>query len=332
MPRRRRRRPALPRPAAHVQHPHCRNGSEHPRADAPHGSLLCGRRAPLPARNEGARRRDRSRARPDHPGRDVMRQRRRRGEGVPPDAAVIVRANRLDPDELRIDAQRNFDVYGFYGISVFAGSGEQTWMTIAREKFAEAQWIVLLHRRRPRRSRPGALGHGRRPALRHRARGTPRTAPAYPRDTASRASEPVLPKERGMSTPLHRSAGRPQRRGRRRAELVAAPRRPRGRARSCRGRSWLPASPASGRSSASSRSTTTAWSTSSASPTTTPTPAQCSPPLETTESGPFEPGAPASSIRVGCSDPTRRSERRWRSRVRSRSARSAQHKCRSGSR
>ena len=72
-----------------------------------------------------------------------MRRRMRRGEGVPPDATVIVRANRLDPDELRVDAQRNYDVYGFYGISVFAGSGEQTWMTIAREKFTEAQWIVL---------------------------------------------------------------------------------------------------------------------------------------------------------------------------------------------
>lgn len=72
-----------------------------------------------------------------------MRQRMRRGEGVPPDATVIVRANRLDPDELVIDAQRNYDVYGFYGISVFAESGEQTWMTIARDKFSEAEWIVI---------------------------------------------------------------------------------------------------------------------------------------------------------------------------------------------
>ncbi len=72
-----------------------------------------------------------------------MRQRKRRGESVPPAATVIVRANRLDPNALVIDAQRNYDVYGFYGISVFAGSGERTWMSIAQEKFALAEWIVL---------------------------------------------------------------------------------------------------------------------------------------------------------------------------------------------
>ena len=72
-----------------------------------------------------------------------MRQRMRRSEAVPPAATVIVRANRLDPDGLAVDAQRNFDAYGFYGISVFAGAGDETWMTIAREKFAEAEWIVL---------------------------------------------------------------------------------------------------------------------------------------------------------------------------------------------
>jgi hypothetical protein len=72
-----------------------------------------------------------------------VRQRQRRGEGVPPDATVIVRANRLDPDELVIDAQRNHDAYGFYGVSVFAESGEQTWMSIAQGKFSKAEWIVL---------------------------------------------------------------------------------------------------------------------------------------------------------------------------------------------
>jgi hypothetical protein len=67
----------------------------------------------------------------------------RRGEGVLSDATVIVRANRLDPDELAADAQRNHDAYGFYGISVFAESGEQSWMSIAQAKFSRAEWIVL---------------------------------------------------------------------------------------------------------------------------------------------------------------------------------------------
>ena len=45
------------------------------------------------------------------------------------DAVVKQRARRgdlLDPVVLAESAQRNFDVYGFYGISVFADTAEQT--------------------------------------------------------------------------------------------------------------------------------------------------------------------------------------------------------------
>ncbi len=104
-----------------------------------------------------------------------MRQRMRRGEGVPPDATVIVRANRLDPDELVIDAERNYDVYGFYGISVFAESGGQAWMTIARDKFSEAEWIVIFTAGDLIDAGLELWDTGAAAALRRRARGTPQS-------------------------------------------------------------------------------------------------------------------------------------------------------------
>lgn len=72
-----------------------------------------------------------------------MRQRMRRGEPAPDDVTVVVRANRLDPGLLTRDAQKNFEIYGFFGISVFVELAKETWMSIARDKFAEAPWIVL---------------------------------------------------------------------------------------------------------------------------------------------------------------------------------------------
>jgi hypothetical protein len=37
---------------------------------------------------------------------------------------VVIRGDLLDPDALAESAQRNFDVYGFYGVSVFAETVE----------------------------------------------------------------------------------------------------------------------------------------------------------------------------------------------------------------
>jgi hypothetical protein len=50
----------------------------------------------------------------------VAKQRARRGDLPLPSATVIVRGDLLDPDVLAESADRNFAVYGFYGISVFA--------------------------------------------------------------------------------------------------------------------------------------------------------------------------------------------------------------------
>jgi hypothetical protein len=69
--------------------------------------------------------------------------RSRRGEALPDVAALVLRGDLLDPAELRITAERNFDVYGFYGISVFAEVGDATFDTIEATKLARAHWIAV---------------------------------------------------------------------------------------------------------------------------------------------------------------------------------------------
>jgi hypothetical protein len=73
----------------------------------------------------------------------VVKQRARRGETPLPTATVIIRGDLLDPDLLAESAQRNFDVYGFYGISVFAETTEVTWTELAATRFVAAPWLVL---------------------------------------------------------------------------------------------------------------------------------------------------------------------------------------------
>lgn len=73
----------------------------------------------------------------------VVKQRARRGDPPLPGSTVIVRGDLLDPILLADSAQRNFDVYGFYGISVFADTTEQTWIDLAATRFAKVEWLVL---------------------------------------------------------------------------------------------------------------------------------------------------------------------------------------------
>jgi hypothetical protein len=50
-----------------------------------------------------------------------MKQRHLRpGARLDDDAVIVLRGGALDPELLRIDALRNFEIYGVYGISVFA--------------------------------------------------------------------------------------------------------------------------------------------------------------------------------------------------------------------
>lgn len=72
-----------------------------------------------------------------------MKQRSRRGEQPPAASTVIIRGDLLDPDVLAESAHRNFEVYGFYGISVFAETDNATWADLAATRFARAEWLVL---------------------------------------------------------------------------------------------------------------------------------------------------------------------------------------------
>jgi hypothetical protein len=73
----------------------------------------------------------------------VVKQRARRGDLPLPSATVIVRGDLLDPEMLAESAERNFAVYGFYGISVFAETTGVTWVELAETRFKGAAWIVL---------------------------------------------------------------------------------------------------------------------------------------------------------------------------------------------
>ena len=82
---------------------------------------------------------------PDLAGHDVpmVKQRARRGGPPLPNAIVVVRGDLLDPHTLTESAERNFDVYGFYGISVFAETDDVLWTGLAATRFAAVPWLVL---------------------------------------------------------------------------------------------------------------------------------------------------------------------------------------------
>ena len=73
----------------------------------------------------------------------MSKQRSRRGGPPLPAATVVIRGDLLDPEVLAESAQRNFDVYGFFGISVFAETADLAWTDLAATRFAGVEWLVL---------------------------------------------------------------------------------------------------------------------------------------------------------------------------------------------
>ena len=71
------------------------------------------------------------------------KQRQRRGEPLPHEAALVLRGDQLDPVALVGTAQENFDTYGFYGISVFVEVNGTDWRTIAATKLVRAEWLAI---------------------------------------------------------------------------------------------------------------------------------------------------------------------------------------------
>src|SRR3546814_15707882 len=94
----------------------------------------------------GPRAPQRRRAQPPRRRRSLMAERKkrhRRGEPLPTRATIVVRGDLLDPDTLRGSAVENEEIYGFFGISVFAEVGGTTWEEISGTKLASADWLVL---------------------------------------------------------------------------------------------------------------------------------------------------------------------------------------------
>lgn len=73
----------------------------------------------------------------------MVKKRQRRGDPVPNDATLIVRGDLFDPALLRLDAAANFEVYGFYGVSVFATVGDIDLDWIAARKLVRAELLVV---------------------------------------------------------------------------------------------------------------------------------------------------------------------------------------------
>ncbi len=73
----------------------------------------------------------------------MAKQRARRAEPPLPGSVVLLRGDLLDPDTLAESATRNFEVYGFYGVSVFAETSEVSWPELAASRFAGVGWLVL---------------------------------------------------------------------------------------------------------------------------------------------------------------------------------------------
>ena len=71
------------------------------------------------------------------------KQRARRGEPVPDAATLVVRGDVLDPEALRGDAADNFEIYGYWGVSVFAEVSGFDVAWIATNKLSEARWLVV---------------------------------------------------------------------------------------------------------------------------------------------------------------------------------------------
>lgn len=60
----------------------------------------------------------------------------RRGDPPLPTATVMLRGDLLDSGLLSESAQRNFDVYGFFGVSVFAETAKLPWVDVCASRFA----------------------------------------------------------------------------------------------------------------------------------------------------------------------------------------------------
>ncbi len=69
---------------------------------------------------------------------------KRARRGAPPlsDASTLVRGGSLNAHALREAAGQNYEIYGLFGISLFADAGGG-WQDLARTRLVRAEWVVL---------------------------------------------------------------------------------------------------------------------------------------------------------------------------------------------
>jgi hypothetical protein len=72
----------------------------------------------------------------------MTKQRMRRGEKTPHPDAEVLRGGALDPQKLRQDATTNFELYGFYGISVWVPTQERTADVLLATKLLKSQVVL----------------------------------------------------------------------------------------------------------------------------------------------------------------------------------------------
>jgi hypothetical protein len=101
----------------------------------------------------------------------MAKERARRGDRPRLAATVVIRGDLLDPDALAKSAQRNFDVYGFYGVSVFAETVEIPWTDLAATRFIAVRWLVLFTAGDLQAAGLDLWDKGVAPTFRRRARG-----------------------------------------------------------------------------------------------------------------------------------------------------------------
>ena len=120
----------------------------------------------------------------------MVKQRARRVESPLPAATVIVRGDLLDPAVLAESAQRNFEVYGFCGVSVFSETAKVPWTDLAAARFPAVPWLVLFSAG-DLTAAGLAVGHGRRAALRRDLRRSRRARGSYAGDDTPGGAEPA---------------------------------------------------------------------------------------------------------------------------------------------
>lgn len=103
----------------------------------------------------------------------------------------VIRAELLDLDVLAESAQRNFDVYGFYGASVFAETDDLHWAELAAERFPAVPWLVLFAAGDLQAAGPEPWDTGLGAPLRRGPRRSGRAGGSYAGDRTPGGAEPA---------------------------------------------------------------------------------------------------------------------------------------------